>query len=129
MYLTYAEYSASPFNGELEEETYTLLEYRARKAIDLATHNRIADETPVRDAVKYAMFELITLLAASADAEKAAAGGISSMSNDGVAITYGGAGASAAATAAVMQADVLKRYLAMETTDDGTPLLYAGVDI
>ena len=129
MYLTYEEYTAAPFNGTLDEAAFTLLEYQAGKIIDLATHMRAADEEPVRDAVKYAAYELISLLAAQAEADKAAAGGISSMSNDGVSITYGSSGASAASSASAMRTAVLKKYLATEADANGTPLLYAGVDL
>jgi len=130
MYLTYAEYTAAPFNGTLDEAAFTLLEYQAGKIIDLATHERAADEDPVRVAVKYAAYELISLLAAQAEADKAAAGGISSMSNDGVSITYGSSsGASAASSASAMRSAVLKKYLATEVDANGTPLLYAGVEV
>lgn len=130
MYLTYDEYTAAPFYGELEEEQYTLLEYRARKAIDLATHNRVAGETTVRESVKYCVYDLVTLYHGTAEAQTAIAGGIASQSNDGVSITYGVAGGAAAASGIrAQESDIIKRYLALETDSNGTLLLYAGVEI
>lgn len=129
MYLTYDEYSDAPFFGTLEEEAYTPLEYRARKCIDLATHDRLAGETDVREAVKYAVYDLVTMYGASAAAQTAIASGIASQSNDGVSTTYGiSGGAAAAAGMAAQEAAILKRYLAGELDQRGTPLLYAGVD-
>ena len=129
MYLTYDEYSDAPFFGVLEEGAYTPLEYRARKCIDLATHDRIAGEADVREAVKYTVYDLVTLYSATAAAQAAIAGGIASQSNDGVSTTYGvSGGAAAAAGMAAQEAAILKRYLATETDHNGTPLLYAGVD-
>lgn len=127
MYLTYDEYSDAPFNGTLDEDAFALLEYRARKYIDLATHERIRDESPVREAVKYAVFDLVNMYGASAGAEAAQAAGIQSQSNDGVSVTFG-SGASAAALAEAAQAAVLRRYLLTEKDANGTPLLYMGVD-
>lgn len=129
MYLTYDEYSDAPFNGTLDEDAYALLEYRARKYIDLATHERVKDDDPVREAVKHAVYALVTMYAASDAAEAAQAGGVQSLSNDGVSVTYGANGSNAMASAETAQAVILKRFLAYETDDNGTPLLYAGVDL
>lgn len=130
MYLTYAEYTAAPFFGELEEEQYTPLEYRARKTIDLATHGRIADETDVREAVKYCVYELVKMYDSSQASVDAITGGIASMSNDGVSVTYGGfGGLSPTAVMKQRESGILKQYLSLEFTDDGVPILYAGVEI
>lgn len=130
MYLTYAEYTAAPFNGELEEEVYTTLEYRARKVIDRATHGRIADETEVREAVKYCVYDLVTLYAGTSASMEAISGGIASMSNDGVSVTYGGfGGLSPTAVIAGRESGILKQYLSMECTESGVPILWAGVEI
>lgn len=130
MYLTYAEYTAAPFYGELEEEQYTPLEYRARKTIDLATHGRIADETDVREAVKYTVYELVKLYDSSQASVDAASGGIASMSNDGVSVSYGSFGGLTPAAAMQQRENgILKQYLSLEFTESGVPILYAGVDV
>lgn len=127
MYLTYDEYADAPFNGTLDEDAFTLLEYRARRYIDLATHKRIVLEDPVREAVKYAVYDLVTMYASAQAAEAAQAGGIQAQTNDGVSVTYASGGAAKAATDAA-QAAVLRRYLLTETDANGVPLLYMGVD-
>jgi hypothetical protein len=129
MYLTYDEASDAPFNVTLDEDAYALLEYRARKTIDLATHGRIADETDVREAVKYCVYELVKLYDSLQASVDAASGGVVSMSNDGVSVSYGSVGGLTPAAAMQQRENgILKQYLSLELTESGVPILYAGVD-
>ncbi len=57
-YLTYDEY-ISLGGQQIGETPFNLLEYEARKQIDLRTHNRLKDLDTIPDEVKMCMFNLI----------------------------------------------------------------------
>lgn len=59
-YLTYTEYQE--LGGTLDQLPFNLLEYQARKEIDLNTKLRLVNETSIPDEVKMCLFELITTL-------------------------------------------------------------------
>ena len=85
MYLTLDEYEAMT-DAEIDEIVFERLEYRARKKIDDATFGRLKNESPVREAVKRLMAELIGVYSSQEDT--AAGSGIASTSNDGVSVSY-----------------------------------------
>lgn len=128
-YLTYDEYE--DMGGQLPAAAFSMLEFRARKAVDMLTHGRVADEQPVREAVKLAVYALVGEM--DADEKRAAAYDgreVQSMSNDGVSVTFASgaqAGAEAVRAQNARYAGLLKSYLAGETTEDGLSLIYAGV--
>lgn len=129
-YLTYDEYKQ--MGGQLSEAAFSMLEFRARKAVDMLTHGRVMDEQPVREAVKQAVFALIGAMETDEKRAQAYDGrDVQSMSNDGVSVTFA-SGASAGADTVRAQnaryAGLLKSYLAGETTGEGISLIYAGVD-
>lgn len=119
-YLSFVEYSQ--LGGTVDGSTFYRLEYLARKLVDSVTHGRVVDETPVRDAVRYAMVGLIDALASD---EQHGGREVQSVGNDGTSVTY-----------AIVTGDVNTRYVAIartyldgEITRSGVPLLYAGVTI
>lgn len=59
-YLTYAEYTE--LGGSLTELPFNLLEYNARKEIDLNTQRRLVDLATIPSDVKMCMYELIDTL-------------------------------------------------------------------
>lgn len=121
MYLTYDEFVN--MGGTAEAASFNRMEHKARAIIDLMTFERVRYENPVRDAVKYACFDLIQAM--QAEETTAANGGeIASVSNDGVSITY-----AAAKSAGARQKEIIRGWLGAETTDCGVPLLYAGVSV
>ena len=127
-YLTYDEYEG--MGGQLPAAAFSVLEFRARKAVDMLTHGRVADEQPVREAVKLAVYALVVEM--DADEKRAAAYDgreVQSMSNDGVSVTFasGAQGAEAARAQNARYNNVLKAFLFGEVTEDGVPLIYAGV--
>jgi len=119
MYLTYAEYTAR--GGTLTSTAYTRFETNARMHVDRLTHNRISEETTVRDAVKNLMFELVEYLAANEESQRS---GIKSFSNGSVSATY-----STVQEQRGHIAQLASDYLSNEVTDDDDeiPLMYAGV--
>ena len=127
-YLTYDEYEQ--MGGQLSEAAFSTLEFRASKAVDMLTHGRVADEQPVREAVKLAVYALVIEM--DADEKRAAAYDgreVQSMSNDGVSVTFSAvaAGGDAARAQNARYNNVLKAFLFGEVTEDGVPLIYAGV--
>lgn len=127
-YLTYDEYEQ--MGGQLSEAAFSTLEFRASKALDALTHGRVMNEQPVRMAVKQAVYALISAM--QMDDENASAYGgrdVQSMSNDGVSVTFasGAQGAEAVRAQSARYNNVLKAFLFGEVTEDGVPLIYAGV--
>lgn len=120
MYLAYDEYVA--MGGTLEHAPFSRLCTRASTMITRLTHGRLLFEKPVRDAAKYATYDMIEAMHAD---QLAGADGreIASMSNDGVSITYAQSGSCDARCAGIA-----KSYLSTETDKRGVPLMYAGVD-
>lgn len=56
-YLTYNEYKS--LGGTLDQNSFSLLEYNARKEIDLRTRNRLKDLETIPEDVKLCVYNLI----------------------------------------------------------------------
>lgn len=85
-YLTYAEYQA--LGGTLEETPFNVLEFEARKQINIRTQNRLVNvETQCQD-VKLCVFHLIEKINSYAITSNSASGNIASESTDGYSISY-----------------------------------------
>lgn len=126
VYLTLDDWSDLGGSADVDDGMFARLEYKARKIIDQLTRGRIAAETKVREPVKYCMFEMITAMAAEESAAGIGGREVSSMSNDGVSVTY--AGETDGNGQKIRMVRIVKSWLGGETTADGIPLLYAGVD-
>lgn len=129
-YLDQAEYlemgGTIPEDDELR---YQRLESRASHAIDRATHGRIKGEKPVRNAVKFCVYEMIERYVSDEAMAGMSGREIASMSNDGVSVSYvSGASASGGSASALRDAESIRAWLMDEVDGNGTPLLYAGVD-
>ena len=129
-YLDQAEYlemgGTIPEDDELR---YQRLESRASHAIDRATHGRIKAEKPVRNAVKFCVYEMIERYASDEAMAGMSGREIASMSNDGVSVSYvSGASASGGSASALRDTESIRAWLLDEVDGNGTPLLYAGVD-
>lgn len=129
-YLDQAEYlemgGTIPEDDELR---YQRLESRASHAIDRATHGRIKGEKPVRNAVKFCVYEMIERYVSDEAMAGMSGREIASMSNDGVSVSYvSGASASGGSASALRDTESIRAWLLDEVDGNGTPLLYAGVD-
>lgn len=125
MYLEYDEYKT--MGGQMEQLEFERYEYKARRYIDAQTHNRIRDEVPVRECVRRAVFELISLLESKSKTDANAAAGVSSSRNDGLSVTYASSN-SVNRYWQQRQRRTLCEYLIDEVDSRGVPLLYAGVE-
>ena len=129
MYLNYEEYVG--MGGGALESAFPRLEAKARAHLDRITFGRLQNESPVRDSVKFCMFDLINAVSSEESAGAMAAGReIASMSNDGVSVSFVSGGNSGGARAsAARYGAIVRSWLANETTACGVPLLYAGVSV
>lgn len=129
MYLTYDEYVK--MGGSISREAYPRIEAKARAVLDKYTYSRVADEATVRESVKYCMYDLANAINADEMLGATTYGReISSMSNDGVSVSFvSGSASSGAKNGFVRYASIVRVWLSDEYTSDGVPLLYAGVSV
>lgn len=121
MYLDYGDYAQ--MGGELEPDVYERLAAKAERLIDRATHARLRSQASVPDGVKYCIMELINAIQADESMGGMSAGReISSMSNDGVSVSF------TAMAASARYMEIIRQWLDGETTEAGVHLLYAGND-
>ena len=121
MYLDYDSYAQ--MGGELEPDVYERLAAKAERLIDRATHARLKTQASVPDGVKYCIMELINAIQADESMGGMSAGReISSMSNDGVSVSF------TAMAASARYMEIIRQWLGGETTEAGVHLLYAGND-
>ena len=123
-YLTYEEYEE--YGGTLEENEFTLAEFKARKQIDYWTDSRVAAMATVPQAVKLCMIALIkhdSKYGAEAQADSPI---VASFNNDGYSESYGGITEQAEAAQKAVNSEI-RQLLYGETDDNGVPLLYRGL--
>ena len=86
-YLTYLEYQS--LGGTLEETPFNLLEFEARKQIDLRTQNRLKDVDTIPSEVKLCDFHLITKIESFANTiQTASQNNVKQENIDGYSVTY-----------------------------------------
>lgn len=125
MYLTYDQYK--DLGGQIPEAAYEIYAARADAIITRMTHGRIRNEDPVRACVRYAAYALTEAI--YDDVRQGADGrAITSVSNDGVSVSYASGSLPAAAEQMQRYTGIARLYLEFETDANGVYLLYAGVD-
>lgn len=86
-YLTYEEYKA--LGGEtLDLVPFNLLEFEARRQIDIRTFNRLKDSEEIPQEVKLCVYSLINTINSFAISKEKAGGNIASENTDGYSISY-----------------------------------------
>lgn len=87
-YLTYDEYR--DLGGTLAETSFNLLEFEARRQIDIRTFNRLKNIEDIPQEVKLCEFNLINSIDAYASAinETANNGNVRSENTDGYSVSY-----------------------------------------
>jgi len=124
LYLTYGEFTTFGGSG-VSEEQFPRLAYRAEKLLDLETHSRVKAMSEVPEAVKRALVELIMIDVNNADVLNGG-GAVKSFSTDGYSETVE---AMTVENINALKGNVLYELLAEEEDDNGTPLLYMGVEV
>ena len=137
MYLTYEEYIN--LGGELEQSTFSQLEFEARAYVDWYTFGRLKNEKTLPDAVKTLMVYLINLIIEKHKALNLSANGIAnistnpnkeivSQSNDGVSTTYNIQSAGEIIKSSKSEVDsAINLYLYGIENSLGRKLLYRGL--
>ena len=123
-YLTYAEYQS--YGGTASETAYPMLEFRARKRIDRLTASRVQNMVTVPEAVKLCMMSLIGIDSKAGAEAQVDNPVVTSFNTDGYSESYGKA-LSVEDADKSMSASI-RSMLWGETDDNGTPLLYRGLD-
>lgn len=137
MYLTYEDYKS--YGGTLDKSAFDNFNYRAKVKIDYYTDNKLCNDTEFGEKIKRATAEIVDLLSTYAEYQKIVTNTenpvVSSQSNDGLSVSYGGYIGNT--TTSDMQsvsdkldkdiAKVIRQYLAGETNQSGECLLYRGV--
>lgn len=124
MHLTYEEYSE--MGGTAAEAAFPRLEYMARKRIDRYTQNRVKAMQEVPEAVKRCIVELVNAMGVTDPTKTASNAPLSGFSNDGYSESY--AEPLTAETQENNLYGVIRSMLSGEYDDNGTPLLWLGVD-
>lgn len=127
MYLTYDDFIR--MGGDMEDALFPRFEMKARKRIDAMTFGRLQGESEVRECVKHCMFELVQAMHEDETNVGFSGREISSMSNDGVSVTYvtGNAQTGAQNGSGARYAGIVRAWLTGETDACGNNILYAGV--
>ena len=88
-YLTYAEYQELG-GSAIGSMPFNILEFEARRKIDIRTFNRLKDSETIPQEVKLCEYELINSIKGYLDAENSIAnnGNVASENTDGYSISY-----------------------------------------
>ena len=127
MYLTYDEYIG--MGGELSDADFLTLAEQAEAIVDCRTYGRLCGAETVSGRVKRCVFVLVNILNDKKQYTSDGRGAVTGESNDGVSVSYAAVDAKTAAE--LYDAEIktcIRTYLGRERAEDGTPLLYRGVD-
>lgn len=124
MYLDFETYSK--WGGNADSPAFSRLEYLAEKKIDRYTQNRVRKMAEVPEAVQRCMVELVNALFDADPTQAVTTAPLSGFSNDGYSESY-----AQPVTAQSVESGLyglICDYLATEKDDNGTPLLWLGVE-
>lgn len=130
-YLTYAEYRA--LGGTLDITPFNLLEFEARRKIDIRTLNRLkgTDSDKIPQEVKLCEYDLISAINNFAESIESATGNgnIASENTDGYSVSYVKSSSikDIINSKSVQIDDIIRTYL-LGVIFDGEHLMYLGVE-
>lgn len=130
-YLTYAEYRS--LGGDLDITPFNLLEFEARRKIDIRTFNRLKDlnSEDIPQEVKLCEYNLISAINDYAMSIKSAvgSGNIASENIDGYSVSYVKSGSikDIINSKSAELDDIIRTYL-LEVIFNGEHLMYCGVE-
>ena len=128
-YLTYEEYKA--LGGTLDLTPFNLLEFEARKKVDIRTFNRLKEVVNIPQEVKLCEYKLINSISSFENATNsvASSGNVKSENTDGYSISY----ISASEISDVVKSkqteidDIIRTYLLGVIVND-EHIMYRGVE-
>ena len=128
-YLTYEEYRG--LGGTLDIMPFNLLEFEARRKIDIRTQNRLKDSDEIPQEVKLCEYNLISAINDYASSIKSATenGNIASENIDGYSVSYVKSSSikDIVNSKSVELNDIIDTYL-LGVIFNGQHLMYLGVD-
>ena len=129
-YLTYAEYQELG-GSAIGDMPFNLLEFEARRKIDIKTQNRLKDAKEIPQEVKLCEYALINSINNYINATSSIAnnGNVKSENTDGYSISYLSAGEiSQIISSKSMEIDDIIRTYLLEVIYNDEHLMYLGVD-
>lgn len=124
-YLTYDEYIA--IGGTSDASEFARNASEAAAHIDRYTFRRVTKMAVIPESVKNCMFALVDVLGGASTSRTGAA--VASESNDGVSVSYVTSSPTESdKRLSALIADTVHLWLSGETDDNGTPLLWRGVE-
>ena len=128
-YLTYAEYQTLG-GSAIGEMPFNLLEFEARRKIDIRTQNRIKSDN-IPQEVKLCEYNLINSINGYLESTNSIAnnGNVKSENTDGYSISYVSSGeiSEIVKSKETEIEDIIRNYL-LEVIYDGEHLMYLGID-
>lgn len=128
-YLTYAEFQALG-GSAIGEMPFNLLEFEARRQIDIRTFNRLKDLEEIPQEVKLCEYELINSISSFKNATDSVASGgnVKSENTDGYSISYVSAGeiSEVVKSKQIEIDDIVRTYL-LGIIINGEHIMYCGV--
>ena len=127
-YLTYAEYQQLG-GSAIGSTPFNLLEFEARRRIDIRTFNRLHKAETIPEEVKLCEYALINAIASYNESLNGISGNIASETTDGYSVSY----ITSKDTKAIIEAkanelnDIIRNYL-LNLIVDGEHLMYCGAD-
>ena len=129
-YLTKDEYIALGGNPEIGDMPFNLLEFEARRQIDIRTFNRLKDSETIPQEVKLCEYNLINSIISFANTNDSITnnGNVKSENTDGYSVNY----ISPSEISEVVKSkndeiqDIIRTYL-LDVIYNGEHLLYCGV--
>lgn len=125
MYIDYEYYIENGGDIDMEYTAFSRAGFRARKIVDRLTQSRIQRMSCPSEAVMQLMVELVTLESTQGAAVQNNQA-LTSFTNDGYSETY--AAPLTSERVKEIESELVLEYLSGETDDNGTPLLWLGVD-
>lgn len=122
-YLTYSEYTG--LGGTLAQTPFNLLEFEARKLVDLYTFGRLINLETQEEETKLCVYNLISSLENYESTNKL--GNVTSENIDGYSVSYSGISKDYIEAKSDEHKRIIKSYLGNCKLEDGTPYLYRGV--
>lgn len=126
-YLTYTEYKR--LGGKLEETPFNLLEFEARRKIDIKTFDRLKHLSEIPQEVKLCEFALIESISSYNEALNGVSANVASETIDGYSATYvTSVDADKVIKAKEQETNAIIRNYLLNVIIDGQHIMYCGAD-
>jgi len=125
VYIDYSYFHTNGGAADIAESAFAAIEFRARSVVDRFTQRRVQAMAEIPEAVKRLMVELCNIESVGGSTS-ALSPAVASFSNDGYSESY--AAPMTPETIQRTEESLVRTYLSSVCDDNGTPLLWAGVN-